>query len=155
MDALTALAFAGNIIQFVDFGSRLLSQAEELYKSLAGSLTVNDELELVTTDLRALITKLQKSLPPAELNSSPGPIGQADYESWTSFQKICLEAANIADEILGQLGTLKVKDSKHRKWQSLKYAVKSLWSEKEISTLVERLSALKKALETRLLFSIR
>jgi hypothetical protein len=158
MDALTELALAENIIQFVNFGSQLLSQAEGLYKSSAGSLTVNEELELFTMDLRALITKLRKSLSPAELNSSPGPAGQADYESWTSFQKICLKAANIADEILeilGRLGKLKVKDSKHRKWQSLKYAVKSLWSEKEISSLVKRLSALEKALEPRLVFLIR
>jgi len=58
MDPLTALAFAGNIIQFVGFGSRLLRRAGELYKFSAGKLAMNNELELVTTDLRALVVKL-------------------------------------------------------------------------------------------------
>jgi len=99
---------------------------------------------------------LRKILPPAELNSSPGPAGQARYESWTSFRKICLEAANILDEILGKLGKLmKVKDGKTSEMAMFKNAVKSLWSEKEVSILVDRLSAPEKALEPRLLFSIR
>lgn len=50
MDPLTALSLAGNIIQFVDFGGRLLGGAGEIYHSAEGSLKVHDELELVATD---------------------------------------------------------------------------------------------------------
>ena len=52
MDPLAALSLAGNIIQFVDFGGRLLGGAGEIYRSADGSLKVHDELELVATDLR-------------------------------------------------------------------------------------------------------
>jgi hypothetical protein len=61
MDLLTALSLAGNIIQFVDFGTRLLSTTKALYRSSVGSLAINDELELVTSDLSILIIKLKDS----------------------------------------------------------------------------------------------
>jgi hypothetical protein len=155
MDPLTALSLAGNIIQFVDFGSRLLRRAGEFYKSSVGSLTVDDELELVTVDLQTLVVKLRKYLPPTESNNSQDIANQEDDESWASFKKVCDQAANIADEILGRLEKLKVKDGKHRKWRSLQKAVESLWSQKEIFSLMERLSGLRGALETRVLLSIR
>jgi hypothetical protein len=59
MDPLAALSLAGTIVQFVDFGSKLLATGRELYKSTNGSLTVNDEIELVTSDLLAITLKLR------------------------------------------------------------------------------------------------
>jgi hypothetical protein len=64
MNRSTALSLAGNIIQFVDFGTKLFTDVGELYRSLAGSLTINDEKELVTTDLQVLIKKLRDSVIP-------------------------------------------------------------------------------------------
>ena len=61
MDSLTALSLAGNVVQFVDFGNKLLSQSRELYRSTQGSLAADDELHLVTADLSALILKLRNS----------------------------------------------------------------------------------------------
>jgi hypothetical protein len=152
MDPLTALSLAGNIIQFVDFGSRLLGRAAELYRSPTGSLSFHDELELVTTDLQTLVIKLQQSLPSADSQDSQD---QEHTDGWSSFMKICHEAAKVADELAGRLARLKVKDGKHRKLRSLKHAVESLWSEKEIAVLLERLSNFKEALESRVLFSIK
>lgn len=65
MDPLTALSLAGTIVQFVDFGSKLLVECHQLYKSKSGSLTVNDELSLATEDLRMVVDKLQQSSPEA------------------------------------------------------------------------------------------
>ena len=61
MDPLPALSVAGNIIQFIDFGVRLLSKARELYKSPDGTLAVHDEITLITADLKALMKKLRQS----------------------------------------------------------------------------------------------
>jgi len=58
MDPLTAFSVAGTVIQFVDFSSKLLLGAHGLYKSTSGVLTANQELELVTNDLRGAIRKL-------------------------------------------------------------------------------------------------
>lgn len=91
MDPLTALSVAGTIVQFVDFGSKLLSAAQDLYKSTSGSLTVNDEIELITSDLLAVTLKLR-----------PDP--KLGHE----FQRICDEAARLAQEMLGRLDKLKM-----------------------------------------------
>jgi hypothetical protein len=58
MDPLTALSLAGTIVQFVDFGSRLFTDSREFYKSTTGTLKANEVLELIISDLRALVVKV-------------------------------------------------------------------------------------------------
>ena len=142
MDPLTALSLAGNVVQFVDFGNKLLSQSRELYRSTRGSLAADDELHLVTADLHALILKLR--------NSSGHDIQNASPE----FAKICDEAISLAEEILTRIDDLRVT-GKHRAWKSLHQAIRSAWSQKETDSLVKRLSTLRQALETRVLLSLR
>jgi hypothetical protein len=149
MDPLSALSLAGNVIQFVDFGTQLFSKTCELYKSPVGTLKANDEIRLITTDLEVLVKKLRQSLCSSEEN-------QENDGHWNDFQKICDEAADVAEELLQRLETLKLnKDSKHPVWSSVKVAVQSLWNEKEIKSLSKRLTRLKEVLETKVLFSIR
>jgi hypothetical protein len=152
MDPLTALSVAGTIVQFVDFGTKLLSQATELYKSPVGTLRSNNELELVTTDLRGLITKLRQSYSSkndAESSSSE------DVQQRRSFEKLCDEAATLAEELIVRLNKLKVKDGRQRIWRSLKEAVETAWSKNEVADMKRRLLSFREALETRVLFSIR
>jgi RecA-family ATPase len=152
MDPLSALSLAGNVLQFIDFGTKLFSKAGELYKSTVGSLAANDQLELVTADLRALVSKLRQSLSSEE---TQGEIVQEDKETWSSFKRVCDEAADVADEIILRLGKLRLQDGKFRRLRSILQAVETLWSEREITSLLKRLSSLRIALETRVLFSIR
>jgi hypothetical protein len=159
MDGLTALALAGNVIQFVDFGTKLISRPEELYKSTRGSLGVHDEIELVTADLKDLITKLSISfLEEVE----DGDLGGKGGPSVASFRKVCDEAVNVADEIVLRLQKLKrdgfqvkCRGGIHKKVLSLQPALKGMWSEKELAILMRRLSTLKESLESHVLFSIR
>jgi hypothetical protein len=150
MDPLTALSLAGNLVQFVDFGSRLLSEGRELYKSTSGALKANDELELVTLDLRTLVLKLRRS------NFSTEDTVHTDggLKSGSSFEKMCNEAATIAEDLIGKLEKLKVT-GKHRLWKTIRQAIKSEWSKGEIDSLVKRLMSFKQALETHVLFSLR
>ena len=151
MDPLTALSLAGTIVQFVDFGGKLLKDGRELYKSTTGSLTVNDELELIVADLQALIVKFQHSIcSPA----TSGCLPEADQDLADHFTKICDEATKIAIELATRLHSLKVKE-KNRIWSSIHQAVKSAWSRDELFGMVERLSTLREAMETRLLVSLR
>lgn len=149
MDPFTGLSLAGNIIQFIDFGGRLLSNARELYKSSVGSLAVHDEIILVTADLDVLVKKLRKSM-------YSGLGSEGDDDRWKNLREICDEAAMVAEELLERLETLKLNfDSKHRGWDTIKLAIRSLWNEKEITNLSDRLATLKGALKTRVLLSLR
>ena len=154
MDPLAALSLAGTIVQFVDFGCKLLAEGKQLYKSSTGILTVNEELELATTDLRALIDKVQKPLKGSSSNLSPW-LAKEDPETQLRFETICREAAKLAEELIERLDRLKLRGSQSRAWESLKQVIKGAWSKDEIISLTRRLAALRKALETRVLFSIR
>jgi len=152
MDPLSALSLAGTVVQFVDFGTTLLREARGLYRSSSGALTANEELELVTTDLRALIFKLQHSEDPHDL---PGPLTKNDYDGQVSFEKICAGAVSTARELLERLEKLKLKGIKGSKWDAFQKAVKGLWSKKEVTELVDRLNRFKEALDARILLSLR
>ncbi|PMD17222.1 hypothetical protein NA56DRAFT_752573, partial [Hyaloscypha hepaticicola] len=151
MDPLTALSVAGTIVQFADFGCKLLSGYRELYKFTSGTLAANEEIELVTVDLQAVVLKLRRSVCPKDPSNS-----LIKDEQWdrNPFKKICDDAVTAAEEIIERLHKLKVKRVKDRKWESFWQAVKSAWSQEEIAALMKRLANLKEALETRVLFSI-
>jgi hypothetical protein len=152
MDPLSALSLAGTIVQFVDFGSTLLREARGLYQSSSGDLTANEELELVTADLRALVAKLQQSETPQAI---PGPLTKDEHDDNISFEKICAGAMSIAQELLERLEKLKLKGIRSSKWDAFQKAVKSLWTKKEVNELVDRLSKFKAALDARILLSLR
>jgi hypothetical protein len=154
MDPLTALSLAGTVVQFVDFGSRLLSDCRELYKSKTGTLTAYEVLELVTLDLRALVRKLQESFPPAGSHLLNHLVDN-HLEKPGSFRRICDKAAEVAEELLSRLGRLKVKSDEKRKWKSFEQALKGLWSNDELMRLSECLQVLRKDLETQIVFSLR
>jgi hypothetical protein len=150
MDPPSVISLVGNIVQFVDFGGKLLSNAVELYRSPVGTLAGHHQLELVTTDLHTLISKLRQSLYPEDDPSSEESAAQRK-----SFDMLCDKAVKVAEELVNRLEKLKVKNGNLRKWHSLQHAVEAAWSRKELVDLKRQLSGLKDALETRVLFSIR
>jgi hypothetical protein len=150
MDPLTALSVAGTIVQFADFGCKVLSEGRELYASTQGTLVANDELELATADLRALVVKIELSSH-SELTISS--LEKDEEQTHQQFQKICNEAIKLADEIIKRLDKLKVKGSGARVWKRVRKAIESAWSKNEITSMTQRLKSFKEAMET--LFCIR
>lgn len=153
MDPLTAFSVAGTVIQFVDYGAKLLLGAHGLYKSTSGVLTANQELELVTADLRGVICKL------GSLATERVTVQDADEkELRETFLKIRDEATRLATELMTKLERLKVKEDlrgHQRAWASLFKAIESAWSKDELDEMRLKLKTLKEAMETRLLFSLR
>jgi hypothetical protein len=152
MDPLTTLSVAGNVIQFVDLGIKLLRGAEEMYKSSAGALPVNKELELIATDLRSVLLKL--TIFTGSNRALPDP---ADPET-VFFMELCGEAKSIATELIEGLEKLKVQQDlagHQRVFSSFFKVIKSAWSRRELRTLQSRLASLKEILVTRVLVSFR
>jgi hypothetical protein len=54
MDPLTAVGLAGNIVQFVEVASRILSAARKLHNSAHGIAIGNEESEVLALNLRDL-----------------------------------------------------------------------------------------------------
>jgi len=145
VDSLTALSVAGTIVQFVDFGTKLISRSKELYQSVDGALGVNKELEKIIEDLSKLLVKLQR---PVRLkNTSSGNDRDDD-----ALESLCTACRNVA-EMLKRLEGLKV-DGKNGRWKCFGKALKSAWSRHELETLRRRLLAFENALRTRVLVGL-
>jgi hypothetical protein len=154
MDPLSALSLAGNIIQFVDFGARLFAEGQELYKSEAGKLKADEELELVINDLSALVRKIQKTVPHNAPDVSQADLDE-DKQELTTFENICHETVKVAEEILTKLDKPKAVGTKgKRKLDVFRQIILRTWTKDEVDGLLKRLSTLKTALETRIMFSI-
>jgi len=54
MDPVSTLSLAAAIVQFVDFGCRVLDKSQEIYKSASGNLAENIETQSVTEQLKTL-----------------------------------------------------------------------------------------------------
>ena len=144
------------MITFVDFGSKLVSGARELYKSASGALSANEELELVTSDLQSVLAKIQSFT--AKTNSTNVSSSASDSELEASFTKMCNEASKVAEELLGRLSKLTIDTNskgKRRVWASLSQAVNSAWSSSEIAALASRLQNLKALLQFGLMVDMR
>jgi hypothetical protein len=153
MDPLTALSLAGSIVQFVDFGLKLLKDGRSLYKSSTGALQVNEELEFIINDLQTLIAKIRVGL---STGPALGPLTEEETVENYTFEGICDQCAKISKEIIDCLEKVKVKaDEEDRVWESLKRAVRSGWKKRELSELTARLLSLREHLHGRILYSLR
>jgi hypothetical protein len=150
MDPLSALSLAGTVVQCVDFGCKLLSEGRELYHSSSGKLDSNNEIEIITTDLLCLVRKLRDSFLPSDSNDQ---FTEKQQEERKRLQLICARAATIAEEIIEKLQNIMSKP--RRSVKTLAQLLKAKWNRREIADLVERLEALRKAIDTSILFSTK
>ena len=137
LESIAALNLAGNIVQFIDFGCRLFSKSRELYKSSDGVLAENVELEIIATSLSTLSKGLTDGSPQACLRTP-------DYYSLVLLAERC---KGIADELLGVLEKLKVRNSQKR-WQCLRVALKRIWKSEDIKNMSKRLDECSSRLTT-------
>ncbi|QKX61547.1 uncharacterized protein TRUGW13939_08699 [Talaromyces rugulosus] len=104
MDPLTALSVAGSTIQFVDFGSRLVSKTQKLYKSADGVLTEHIHLEVIIADLGTLLKGLQRKLPEhRQLYNN-----QTVIEDDEALDNLCRRSVEIAEELMRRLEKLMI-----------------------------------------------
>jgi hypothetical protein len=153
MDPLTALSLAGTLVQFIDFGSRLLSAGQELYKSASGNLAAEEELQLLTADLKAVVNKI-RPVTISHPSEESGPITEDDQKRQKVFETICDKTVKVAQELINKLDKVKIEGTKHRKLKTLHQLIMREWSREEIDGLVNRLSALKEAFDREVLVAI-
>jgi NACHT domain len=139
MEILTAIGLAGNIIQFVDFGGKLVSKTAEIYKSGTGALIENVDIETATNDLILLSTKLHDS---------------AHSAGDTALKKLCQSCGDVAQQLLLALDKVKA-NGKHQKWKSFRKALQSVWNKEDIAALEQRLARYRDELNFRIVLDLR
>ncbi|VUC25231.1 unnamed protein product [Clonostachys rosea] len=108
MDALNTLQVAGGVIQFLDFGSKLLSNTRKLYRSADGVLSENVDLEVITTDLATILLSLERKLP--DYRAIKADCSQSEDEK--ALDELCIRCVAIAEELIAHLNRLKIASVK-------------------------------------------
>jgi hypothetical protein len=145
MDPIAAVSLVATICQLIDFSSKVISNAHEIYSSASNSLAVNNELSLVATHIFDLSEKLRTS----------GEIAPTCHtRDEQALVDICNSCNNVAMELFQKLGKLR-DDEDASKWSSFRKAIRHAWSDRELEDLSRRLSALRGALELNVLVNLR
>lgn len=134
MDPLSALSVAAAVVQFVDYGTRILTDAREIYKSSWGQTPKNLELSTVAIDLSQLSDEVDSRS--SRLSLEKG------RESEEVFLRLCRECKEISDDLQGSLTKLQARGTNRLELtaSSLFVALKGVWSAKKVEKLKERLN---------------
>lgn len=156
MEALAALGLAGNVVQFVDFVSQLISTGSEIAGSVQGTTERTLELEKVydslntfssrlhvagnhasnnkdTEGLRGLLANLAESSQRDELQSHV-----------RSIEELAADCNVLCQQLLETVRKFRVKRSSSRLLKSFLAALKMAWSSKKIQDLEERINRYRK-----------
>lgn len=106
MEALTALSVASSVIQFVDFGSKLVSKSKKLYRSKRGVLDSTIDSERIIHDLTLLLVSLKRKLPENRILSSESPPKRSVNDE--ALDELCKRSVEIAEQLLRRLEKLRV-----------------------------------------------
>ena len=139
MEAFAVIGLVANIIQFVDLSSKLVSKSAQLYRSNEGTLAENIDIGAATIDLVLLNDRLQNA---------------AATTGDRALERLCISCNNVANDLITALDRVKVK-SKHQKWESIKTALRSVLSRKDIMELQRRLEILKEELSLHIVVDLR
>jgi hypothetical protein len=136
MDPFTALSLAAAIVQFLDFSTKIVKGAREVYFSTTGSTEENASVELVVTEMRSWFLKLAYS----------------DHGGTKEEEAICTLAAEC-QKISGQILDLikKTKPSSQKSEIKVLFAaLRDRWHQYDKRQLQKRLNNCRRQLEVQL-----
>jgi hypothetical protein len=139
MESLAFIGLIANIVQFVDFSCKLISKSTELHHSYDGALAENVDIETTTKHLTILLTKLK---------DDASTVGDG------ALQKLSLACQKAANDLLVALDKVKVKN-RQQKWESIRKALRSVWSKEKIKELEQRLAKFKEELHLHVIVQLR
>ncbi len=142
MDPLSALAVAAAVVQFADFGFRLIRSAHELYKSPSGQSSEYVELFTISQDLTRLANAVK-----TKLGENQGSAGEV-------FLRLCQECASTNDELQGMLDKLKAQGSTKiaRAADGCMVAFRQVAAAGDIEKLADRLGQIRQQMNVTLLY---
>lgn len=137
MDPLIALGLAANVFACISFASDLIKGTIDISTSPNGCSANVSKLDSVYADLERLSTGLEQG---AQLQIS-------DKDKKDPIRGITIAVERLSDhckrdcsELLQILSKLKTKNAAGGKWKSFRVAVRTVWENKRMEELEERLS---------------
>jgi hypothetical protein len=145
MSGLEAIGAAAAILQFVDFGSKLLVTGYDVYKSRTGATTQTIQVQKVCEELEALSVHL--SQPPA----TNTPLSNREQALW----RLADQAHDLAWHLNLLLNDLKMRKTSFRSWGALRQSWRLLRQHDKIEEMKAQLIGIKSLLDTNLLVLLR
>lgn len=142
MESLAVLGLVGNILQFLDFGSELVSGTRNLYQSVDGGTSSNRVLEKTSRDL----VQLCSAMIPDETCSNALQSNSPE----AALIPLSVACRDLGNQFLCVLDDLKVK-SRQRRWQSIRQALRSTWKATDIQRYESQLESFRSQIAARLL----
>ena len=152
LDPLTAISLASAVVQFTDFGVKLVTGTIELYHSADGLSGERSNLEYRISIVRQHAETIILS---SKHNGDDDPASENQKE----LEELAASCKGIASDLLSVLDDLKVKKAAGpgRKWESFRKAVASLTphNKNKIEVLDKRLRFVKEEMLNRIQFMMR
>ncbi|KAF4625350.1 hypothetical protein G7Y89_g12817 [Cudoniella acicularis] len=146
LDPFSALNVATSVVQFVDFGTKLLSGAHQLRISANGQLYEHTLLQTITQSLLEASTSFKNRL--AQDNAHSLSPHEKDLQS------LCEECTAVAGHLMAALEKLKLGKN-NGKMKSMQQVLKIMWNQAEIQELKGRLDAFRQQLIVVILIALR
>jgi hypothetical protein len=145
MSGLEAIGAAAAILQFVDFGSKLLVTGYDVYNSQTGATVQTIQVQKVCEELEALSVHL--SQPPA----TNTPLSNREQALW----RLADQAHDLAWHLNLLLNDLKMRKTSFRSWGALRQSWRLLRQHDKIEEMKAQLIGIKSLLDTNLLVLLR
>ncbi|UKZ52607.1 hypothetical protein TrVGV298_006388 [Trichoderma virens] len=149
MDPLSALSVAAAAVQFLDYGSRILVDSWDIWKS-SGQAPRNAELAEITQNLTTLMKEVDDKAQGAQrdrgVTGAEGSGPRLDEPSRAKFLSLCRECNDICTDLKERLDKLKTHGNQGIKHaaDSFVVALKGVRSAPKINGLKERIHQLEK-----------
>jgi hypothetical protein len=126
LEGMAAFGLASNIIQFVDYSSKIVSKFREIHHSASGTTKDAIDLTIINQDLEKICSNLSSGA----ARAPPPPDGLAD---------LAKKCADCTEKLLQMLSKVRAKDPRS-KWQSARAALKSAWTSGDIKVIQDKIS---------------
>ena len=137
-EVIAFFGLAGNIMQFLDFGSKIVSKSHRSKQYLA--------LDIIATDLEHVTHGLKTSI-----QATPS---DETSQSELMLKQLAIQCRDVCLELLQVLDKLQVHNGGGR-WRTLHRALASVWSESQISALHTKMDSFRQQFILRLIISLR
>ncbi|KAK0616675.1 hypothetical protein B0T14DRAFT_250916 [Immersiella caudata] len=162
MEPTGAIGVAAAAIQFLDFGSRLLSSSCDIYRSPSGQTAKQVALSAIIDDLSSLLNQVEQTIS-IRLRSGSHPSPAEDQ-----VLRLCKECKSLVAPVSQSLSRLQDDQATGSCFGSqdasgktdrtvlaaLRLALKAVWNEAEIIETFNKLDAMKRRITAAALFAL-
>jgi hypothetical protein len=153
MEAAVALGVAGNVLQCLDFASKLCSASLEIQRTADGASTSDAQTEALLKDFIGSMDEVSSDL--VQYRSALlVTLKQALAAGQSRIGSIISDCQVLTDELVARFEKLKWGGNPGR-WKSFVTGMKCMWKKKELDELQYRLQQYRAELEWRILNSFR